>query len=321
MKKNIAVVYGGYSSEFEISVKSGKNISDSLDRNRYNVFDICISPEKWVVLLDGNEYPVDKSDFSFARDGQKIRFDKVYITIHGKPGENGILQAYFELLGIPFSTCSSLVTSIAFDKYACKSYLRGTDVRMAKDVLLRKGAGYSCDKIVEKLGLPMFVKPNNGGSSFGITKVKDARDLPAAISHAFTEDSSIIIEEAVKGRELTCGIYIKDGAPYPLPLIEIVPETDYFDYDAKYLGASKEICPAPVSDDIRKKTQQAAVTIYKELGCKGLVRMDFIEKEGEIYFLEVNITPGMTDASLVPQMVRADGQTFRDFLTYIIEEN
>lgn len=318
--KNIAVVYGGYSSEFEISISSGKNIAKSLDFSLYNVYHVCISKEKWVLLLNGNEYLIDKGDFSATVDGKHISFDKVYITIHGKPGENGIMQAYFELLEIPFTTCSSLVTSIAFDKYSCKSYLKDADVTMAKDVFIRKGLKYDKVSIVTKLGFPMFVKPNSGGSSYGITKVKKIEDLDGAILDAFKEDDTIIIEEAIKGRELTCGVYRKNASVYLLPLIEIVPKTEYFDYEAKYLGASAEICPAPVSKEIWSKVQNVSSHIYEYLGCRGLVRMDFIERDGELYFLEVNITPGMTDASLVPQMVKVDGQNFTDFLTSIIEE-
>lgn len=318
--RTIAVIYGGYSSEADISAKSGKNVAKCLDRDLYDVYEVLLTKKSWSVQLDGCRYEIDKSDFSFTKGGKKTTFDKVFIIIHGDPGENGLLQGYFEMLDIPVAGCSSLVAAIAFDKYACKRYLRDAGIKMAKDVFLRSGDPYRSDEIVSVLGLPVFVKPNNGGSSFGVTKVKKVEDLDAAISDAFSQGDTLIIESAITGREIDCCVY-KDGKGiHALPVIEIVSKNEYFDYEAKYLGASSEICPAPIPDALRDGIQETAMTIFRHLGCKGMVRMDFIASDQGVYFLEVNPNPGMTEASLVPQMVREAGMSVTDFLTLIIEE-
>ena len=327
MKKKIALVYGGDSSEVEISVQSGKNVSSYISRERYDVYEVFLRGASWKVQLygkDGGEaisqVEVDKTDFSFTYNGVKVKFDFAYIMIHGTPGENGLLQGYFEMLGVPFSTCSSFVSAITFDKHSCKRFLDFAGVKMAKDVFLREGHEYSVNSIVKELGLPLFVKPTNGGSSFGITKVKREEELDQAIKSAFKECNSIIIEECITGREMTNGIYRKNGEVVTLPVTEIVTNREFFDYEAKYLGMSNEICPAPISDELTKDIQELTAKIYKYMGCDGLVRIDYIVKGYDIYFLEINTIPGMTAMSLVPAQVRAAGIDMGDFFTALIEE-
>ena len=272
---------------------------------------------------EGAQPEVDKTDFSVMVLGEKVKFDFAYIMQHGAPGETGLLQGYLEMLGVPHSSCSAFVTTVAFDKYSCKSYLRGADyVKLSPDAFIRQGDDVEAfsKKAVEKLGLPLFVKPTNGGSSFGITKVEKADDLPAAVKFAFTEGNTVIVEAAIKSEhELTCAVYTGNDGVKALPVIEIISETGWFDYDAKYNGLSQEVCPAQIPDELAKKIQDISVRIYRHLGCKGLVRMDYISAPDGIYFLEVNIIPGMTNASLVPKMVRAAGMDITGFLTEIIE--
>lgn len=320
-KKTIALIYGGYSSEAEVSVRSGKNVAKNIDKERYDLYEILFSRESWSVMIEGRSpIEVDRADFSFLLDGKRIRFDKVMIMIHGDPGENGLLQAYFDLLSIPYVGCSSITSTLTFDKYASKTYLRDTNVKMAKDVFLRKGDKYSVKEIVNKLGLPIFVKPNDGGSSFGITKVKSLDALDDAIKLAFGEGETVLIEEFIQGVEMTNGIFSSGGNLFVLPVTEIISDNEFFDYQAKYLGASREICPAEIPDSLRNEIQRITKLIYHHFGCRGVVRVDYIVREGEVYFLEINAIPGMTEASLVPQQLRTAGIEMKDFLTMLIED-
>ncbi|MBQ9701738.1 MAG: ATP-grasp domain-containing protein [Bacteroidales bacterium] len=335
--QSIAVIYGSDSSEWEVSCRSGEFTASRIDEFQYDVYEVFARFGQWHLVAmrkansmrqafpEGARPVVDKSDFSVIVLGEKIKFDFAYIMQHGAPGETGLLQGYFEMLGIPHSTCSAFVTTVAFDKYACKSYLRGQNlVKMAPDAVIHIGDDIDAfsSATIEKLGLPLFVKPTRGGSSFGITKVEKAEDLPAAIRFAFTEGELVIVEKAVKSQhELTCGVY-RDGKEIKaLPIIEIVSQTGWFDYDAKYNGLSQEICPAPVSGELTSLVQETSKRIYRYLGCKGLVRMDYLSAEDGLYFLEANIIPGMTNASLVPKMIRTSGQSITDFLTTIIENS
>ena len=275
-----------------------------------------------VTFPEGARPEVDRNDFSVSVYGEKIRLDYVYVMQHGKPGENGQLQGYLEMLGIPFSSCSSFVSALVFDKYSCKSYLRGVDfVRMAPDAFIRKGADEAafCEQTAAKLGFPLFVKPTDGGSSFGISKVHDPKEFATALRYAFSEGDTVIVEKSIKGREVTCAAYFDGSGVRALPVIEIVTDNEYFDYDAKYNGNSREICPAPIPDDLTARIQDATCRIYSHLGCKGVVRVDYIAAEDGLYFLEVNNIPGMTSASLVPKMVRTAGLDMGAFLTTIIE--
>ena len=333
--QSIAVIYGSDSSEWEVSCRSGEFTASRIDEFRYDVYEIFARFGDWKLVAmrkansmrqafpEGAQPVVDKSDFSVMVLGEKIKFDFAYIMQHGAPGETGLLQGYLEMLRIPHSSCSAFVTTVAFDKYSCKSYLRGTHiVKMAPDALVRQGEDVEAfsAQTASNLGLPLFVKPTGGGSSFGITKVEKAEDLPEAIRFAFKESPTVIVEAAVKSEhELTCAAYFDGKDVKTLPVIEIISETGWFDYDAKYNGLSQEVCPAQIPDSLTEQVQEITRQIYRTLGCKGLVRMDYLAAKDGVYFLEVNIIPGMTNASLVPKMVRAAGISITDFLTTIIE--
>lgn len=324
-KKTIALIYGGDSSEYEVSIKSGKHISGHLDRERYNVYEVLMKGADWRVLFsEEKSYLIDKADFSFVITdesgigGKRVKFDKALIMIHGTPGENGLLQAYFEMIGMKFTTCTATVSAISFDKYACKCYLRDTGVKLAKEQFIRRGDSYNAYDIAARMGLPLFVKPNNGGSSFGITKVKHLEDLNDAIESAFKEDESVLVEEYIQGREMTNGVYEYMGELVRLPVTEIISNNEFFDYEAKYLGASKEICPAEITSELSERIINTSHQIYRYLGCRGVVRVDYIVRGDEIYFLEINTVPGMTEMSLVPQQVRAAGMTITEFLNQLL---
>ncbi len=336
-RKKIALIYGGDSSEAEVSVNSGKNVASCIDRAKYIVYEILLKQGSWRVLNPSGEevsqeiamqglgnissvgVEVDKTDFSFTYDGVKTKFDLAYIMIHGTPGEDGLLQGYFEMMGIPHNTCSAFVAALTFDKHSCKRFLDFAGIKLAKDVFIRRGSEYSVDQIVEKLGLPVFVKPTNGGSSFGVTKVKRAEDLKAAVDLVFKEYDSALVEECIVGREVTNGIYTSGKELVKLPVTEIVTDREFFDYQAKYLGESKEICPALMPDELRDRITDTSELIYNYMGCKGLVRMDYIISGEDIYFLEMNAVPGMTAMSLIPGQVKAAGISMQEFCNTLIE--
>lgn len=332
--KKIAVIYGSDSSEWEVSVRSGEFTASQVDGNRFDVYEIFARFGQWsvaayrlkgqerVVLAEAERPAVDKSDFSAVVAGGKVKFDFAYIMQHGAPGENGLMQGYLEMIGVPHSGCNAFVSAITFDKFSCKSYLKDVDfVKCADDMFLRKGEAYDglAQKAVAKLGLPMFVKPTDGGSSFGVTKVKSVEDFDKAVEYAFSEGNMLIAEAAIVGRELTCAVYYNGKENVALPVIEILTENEFFDYEAKYNGHSREVCPAQIPDSLRDQIQEVSKKIYSHLGCAGLVRVDYIASEEGLYFLEVNTIPGMTSASLVPQMVRAAGLSMTDFLSTVID--
>lgn len=336
MKRSIALIYGGNSEEAGISIQSGMNVSRNICREKYDVYEVLLTGVDWRVLNpDGSEVEeglpkrclegaqegvqVNKSDFSFEYGGKRVKFDMAFIMIHGTPGENGLLQGYLEMMGVPYNTCSAYVSAITFDKHSCKRFIEHAGVKMAKDVFLRKGSAYCAQEIVDELGLPVFVKPTNGGSSFGITKVKRVEDLEAAVELAFKEYDSVIIEESIVGRELTNGIYARGEELVKLPVTEIVTSREFFDYQAKYLGESQEICPADIPCELTARIQETTEKIYRYMGCRGLVRMDYIVRGNEIFFLETNTVPGMTPMSLVPAQVRAAGITMEEFFSTLIE--
>ena len=334
--RTVAVMYGSDSSEWEVSCRSGEFVASMIDGFEYDVYEIFARFGKWqlvacrkrnamrVTFPEEARPEVDKNDFSVSVLGEKVRFDFCYIVQHGAPGENGQLQGYLQMLGVPFSSCDCDTSSIAFDKYSCKCYIREQGlVKCAPDAFVRQGADLPafCASVQENLRFPVFVKPTQGGSSFGVTMVKDPSELAAAVQFAFSENPTVLVEQGVHGRELTCAAYRSGNEVKALPLIEIVTENEYFDYDAKYNGHSDEICPAPVSDDLRALVQETTCSIYRALGCKGVVRMDYIACEDGLYFLEVNTIPGMTSASLVPKMVRTAGIDMTSFLSSIIESN
>lgn len=334
--KSIAVIYGSDSSEWEVSCRSGEFTASRIDNEVYAVYEILARFGKWelvayrklnsmrVTLPEGSRPEVDKTDFSVKLMGEKVKFDYAYIMQHGAPGENGLLQGYLEMLGIPFSSPGAFVSSVAFDKYACKSFLRPLElVNLAPDLFIREGdeIGSFCKKVEKSLSFPVFVKPTNGGSSFGITMVKRPEDLASAVKFAFTEGSTVIVEQGISGRELTCAAFFDGNKVTALPVIEIVTENDYFDYDAKYNGHSQEVCPAVITEEEKEKIQTTTASIYSALGCKGVVRVDYILSPEGLYFLEVNTIPGMTGASLVPKMVKAAGLDMTAFLSTVIENS
>lgn len=320
MKKNIAVVYGGDSSEYVVSVKSKVNVYRAIDKSLFNVWTVELkNGQAHVTDEDKVVATVDKADFSFVQDGKKIKFDFVYITIHGTPGENGVLQGYFDLIGMPYSCCGVQSAALTFNKFFCSNFLRSFGVPMAKQMRFFKGDSIDTEAIVAKLGLPVFVKPNSGGSSFGVTVVKTKEAIIPAVETALKESRDILIEEFIDGKEFTCGLVKLKAKSYIFPVTEIIPKNEFFDYDAKYNGQVEEITPARISAELTAQIQQGASEIYDLCECKGIARIDFILKEGTFYFLEVNTTPGMTATSFVPQQIEAMNRSLTDILTEIIQ--
>jgi len=321
MKKNIAIVAGGDSSEVVVSLKSAAGLYSFIDKERYNLFIVSIVGKKWQVEWSETEkIEIDKNDFSFVRNGEKTNFDFAYITIHGTPGENGILQGYFELIGLPYSCCGVLAAALTFNKFACNTYLKSFGVRVSESLLLRAGQSVSNEEVIQKIGLPCFVKPNVGGSSFGVSKVKTAEQIQPAIDKAFAEGEEVMIEAFMSGTEITCGIYKTKKKSVVFPITEVVSQNEFFDFDAKYKGESEEITPARISNSLTDRVQKLTSAIYDILSCKGIVRVDYIISEGEVInLLEVNTTPGMTATSFIPQQVAAAGLDIKDVMMDIIE--
>jgi D-alanine-D-alanine ligase len=321
-KPNIAVIAGGDSSEYVVSVKSGANVMKAVDTAKFTPWLVQMQGKKWEVFQNEIKIAdIDKSDFSFKLNGEKISFDFAYITIHGTPGEDGILQAYFELQKIPYSTCNVHSSSLTFNKWFCNNYLRNLGILMANSLKLTKGDTIDNNAIVEKLGLPIFVKPNAGGSSFGITKVKDAGQLNEAIQKAWKESDEALIEQYIEGHEFTCGVVRLNGEKTVFPITEVIPKNEFFDFEAKYTpGAAEEITPARLPEHLFKKCQHLTAKIYDLCECSGIVRIDFILKDENFYFLEVNTTPGMTATSFIPQQIKAMGSTLQEIISQIIED-
>ncbi|MBP6662588.1 MAG: D-alanine--D-alanine ligase [Paludibacter sp.] len=321
MKKNIAIVAGGDSSEVVVSLKSAAGLYSFMDKERYNLFIVTIVGQTWQVeWSDTEKIAIDKNDFSFTQNGVKTNFDFAYITIHGTPGENGILQGYFDLIGLPYSCCGVLAAAITFNKFTCNQYLKGFGVKVSESLVLRAGQTVSDEEVAQKIGFPCFVKPNVGGSSFGVTKVKSIELVQPAIAHAFAEGEEVMIEAFMAGTEITCGVYKTKNKSHVLPITEVVSENEFFDFDAKYKGQVQEITPARISDALTERVQKLTSAIYDILGCKGIVRIDYIISEGDVInLLEVNTTPGMTATSFIPQQIAAAGMDIKDVMTEIIE--
>lgn len=321
MKKNVVVIAGGNSSEYEVSLKSGNHIFAEIDGERYRKYLMILRQRDWYVWMDGQKYPVDKNDFSFCQGEEKIAFDFAYITIHGSPGENGMLQGYLDMMGIPYSSCNTLGEALTFDKYTCINYLQGFGIRTTQPVMLIRGKAYDREAILKAVGLPCFVKPNAEGSSFGVSKVKTAEAFDQALSLAFEKCREVLVETFIDGTEFTCGLYVAGGKKVIFPVAEVIPKKEFFDYDAKYDSTlSDEIIPARFSEEITEKIQSMASEVYDILRCEGLVRIDGFVSEGEVIMLEVNTTPGMTANSFIPKMARAMGVPLRTILTEIIED-
>ncbi len=320
MKKNVLIIAGGDSSEIVVSLKSAEGIYSFIDKDIYNVYIAILKKGEWMVRLPEGMTPIDKNDFSFMENGECRLCDFAYITIHGTPGENGLLQGYFELLGIPYSSCGVLVSAMTFNKYVCNNYLRGFGIPVANSIRLFNGQTVTDREVTDYLGLPVFIKPNDGGSSFGVTKVKEASAIQPAIAKAFTEGNEVILESYIQGTEVTCGCYKIKGKEVVFPVTEVVTSNEFFDFDAKYNGQVDEITPARISAELTDKIQRRTSRIYDLLDAKGLIRVDYIiPTDGEPRLLEVNTTPGMTTTSFIPQQVRAAGLDIREVMSDIIE--
>jgi D-alanine-D-alanine ligase len=322
MKKNIAIITGGDSSEVVISLKSAEQVRSCLDPEKFESYIVYIRNSDWHVNIEGGgQIPVDRHDFTFKMGRTKIRFDYVFFAMHGPPGENGILQAYFDLLDIPYNTSGVLPLAVTFNKFVCKKFLSGCGIKTSPAILLKKNDKPDAGEILSRTGVPCFVKPNCGGSSFGITKVNDPADLEKALMTALKEDSEILVEQYIKGIELTCGLVKLKERDLIFPVTEIVSKKEFFDYEAKYTaGMSEEITPARVSEEISSGCQAISSKIYSLLNCSGIVRIDFICKDDELYFLELNGIPGMTKESIVPAQIRAYGLTESEVYEMIIRE-
>jgi len=348
MRKKIAIVCGGDSSEHDVSLRSAMGLYGFMDKDRYDVTIVVLDSKQWVVgEIENGELrmencAIDKNDFSYTKDGVKHVFDFAYITIHGTPGENGLLQGYLDMVGVPYSCCGVLAAAMTFNKYACNHYLHGFGIRIARSILVRKNDWSSAsyrqmmkDRVAEELGLPCFIKSNVGGSSFGCSKVKSPDGIIPAIERAFEEGAEVICESYMKGTEVTCGVYKTKEKSVAFPITEVVTKNEFFDYDAKYRGQVDEITPARIPDVVRDRIQAETLRIYDILGANGIIRVDWIitgirnqlriengesgMENWEINLLEVNTTPGMTPTSFIPQQVRAAGLEMRDVLTEIIE--
>ena len=324
-KRNIAIVCGGDSSEHDVSLRSAQGLYSFFDKEKYNIYIVDIKGQDWHVDLQNGEIArIDKNDFSFLLNGKAVLFDYAYITIHGQPGENGLMQSYFELLGIPYSTSGVLVEAMTFDKYVLNNYLRGFGVNVADSILLRRNDTYDEAAIEKRIGMPCFVKPAADGSSFGVSKVKNADQLAPALRVAFMESDEVMVERYLEGTEISQGVYKTKDKSVVLPATEVVTKNEFFDYDAKYNGQVQEITPARLSPETAEAVARETGRIYDILHANGIIRIDYIitkDQEGndKVYMLEINTTPGMTVTSFIPQQVRAAGLDIKDVLTEIVE--
>ncbi len=322
MKRTIAIVAGGDSSEIVVSLHSAQGIYSFIDKEKYDLYIVEMEGKRWeAVLPDGTKTPIDRNDFSFTENGEKKNIDFAYITIHGTPGENGLLQGYFELIGIPYSSCNVLVSAITFNKFTCNQYLKGFGIRVSESMILRQGFENLDEEVINKVGLPCFIKPNAGGSSFGVTKVKTKEEIQPAIEKAFHESNEVMIEAYMEGTEITCGCYKTKNKEVVFPITEVVTDNEFFDYDAKYNGQVDEITPARIPEETAERVRLLTSAIYDILGCSGIIRIDYIITEGgKVNLLEINTTPGMTATSFIPQQVRAAGLDIKEVMTDIIED-
>ena len=321
-KKNVAVVMGGYSDEYRVSLKSGQLIYDSLDRNLYNVYKVVILKDEWYFVDDRDQnLPINKADFSVTMESDfKVKFDVCFNIIHGKPGENGELQAYWDTIGQKYTGCGFYQSALTFNKKDTLAVLSKYGIPSAKSVYLRKGDAYNAEKIIADLGLPLFVKPNQSGSSLGISKVKDKEEFPKAVDFAFAEDDEILIESFLNGMEVSVGVVDFNGETIVLGITEIVPHKEFFDYEAKYEGASEEITPARIDEETRKKVEEIAKKAYNSLGMSGFSRSEFIIMNGIPYMLEMNTNPGFSPTSILPQQAKIYGISIKDLCRNEVEK-
>jgi len=323
MKKNIALVTGGFSGEAAISYKSATTIDNHLDREKFNVYKIDINPNGWFYeLADGKKSEVNKNDFSIQTANGTVKFDAVFIGMHGTPGEDGKLQGYFDTLKIPYTSCDAASSAITFNKRYTVAVAAMAGIHVSRSFHLFKHTAVPLQQIIDGLSFPVFVKPNNGGSSIGMSKVYEAKELEGAIQKAFKEDDQVLVEQMIKGREFTIGVFKTKGNIVALPMTEVMSKKDFFDYEAKYQGASTEVTPAELDETSADKIREAAKKIYAVFNCRGVVRIDFILEENSKYpyMLEINTIPGQSDASIVPQQVKAMGWSLKEFYTKLVEE-
>ncbi len=322
MKKKIAVVFGGYSSEYKISEKSARVIAEHIDRELFEPYMVEITRKSWHVNLKGGGVaPIDKNKFTFITDEVESGFDVAFITIHGTPGEDGKLQSYFDMIGLKYINSGSFGSTLTFNKWACNSFLRAFGIATAKAILIRKGDTPNAIEIADEIGFPCFIKPNGAGSSFGVSKVKTLMQMPEAIAKAFEEDDEVVVESFIAGREITCGLYFDGTEIIPLPPTEIISQNEFFDYGAKYNGESQEVTPAEISAEWTTLIHNTSKSIYRRLGLRGLARIDFmVTEEGVPFLIEVNTTPGFSEQSIVPQQIRAAGMNVTDVLSQLINQ-
>ena len=321
MVRNIALLTGGDSSEWQIALQGAENIGNPLDRSRYSPYTIVLRNGHWTYTApDGTKSELDRNDFTLPVAGRKIKLDYALIVIHGTPGEDGRLQGYLDMMGIPYSSCGFVSSVLTFDKAACKRAVAGSGIHLAKEILLNKTSEIDPAAIIAELGLPLFVKPNASGSSFGVTKVKKQNELLPAITEAFKESDQVLMEEFIEGREISCGVMIAGGKEYIFPITELVCQSEFFDYKAKYQGFSNEITPADLPEAIRKEVNRLTLIAYKRLNCRGVVRIDFIVKGETPYMIEINTIPGMSSHSIIPQQAATMGMSLTELFNLIIDE-
>lgn len=317
--KTIAIIEGGYSHEKVVSLKSAETVFNNIDLKLYTPYKVRIDEEGWFVLINEKKTPINRTDFSFEKENKKITFDVAFIVIHGTPGEDGKLQAYFDMIGLPYTTCGHLASTITFDKYVCNQLLKGFGIKVAEAVLIRKNDAIVSSTIIQKVGLPCFVKPVDGGSSFGVTKVKAEKELETAIKKALEHGTSALVEAFMNGREVTNGIYLSKKGIKVLPITEIITDNEFFDFDAKYLGQSKEITPADLSKELETNIKSITKNIYEILNLKGICRIDYIIVDNQPHLIEINTVPGQSAQSLIPQMAAYEGITLKELFSEVIE--
>jgi D-alanine-D-alanine ligase len=318
---NVAIVCGGDSGEYDVSMKSAGQVFLHLDKEKYNPFLLILSKNGWFCNIYGQDIPVDKDNFSIDIEGTRIKLDLVFNAIHGTPGEDGKLQGYLDMMGIPYTSCGVTTSSLTFNKSFCKKVVASMGVRTANSVHLFRRTVDPIYAVWEEIAFPCFVKPNNGGSSVGMSKVNKADELESALQKAFHEDEEVLVEDFIKGRELTCGVLRSEGKLIAFPITEIISKTEFFDYEAKYNeGLAQEVVPADIPDDVAEKCKSISMNLYEKLNCSGVVRFDYIYSNYEFYFLEVNTVPGLSEQSIVPKMARAHGWTMTELFTKMIEE-
>lgn len=322
MKRNIALITGGWSGEIEISLKSAAVIKNHLDKNIYNVYLIVIEGDNWFYHHDENtKIPVDKNNFSIRVNGHEIRFHCTFIAIHGTPGEDGKLQGYLDMLKIPYTACDVFTSSLTFNKYFTNHIVENLGVKVGKMQIIKTGQDFNQPDIIKSIAFPCFVKPNKGGSSVGISRVNKAEELQSAIEKAFMHDDEVLVQEFIKGREIACGLIRNNDKMVILPLCEIISKKEFFDYEAKYTdGLADEIVPAPINENLTEKFREISVFLYENLNCKGIVRFDYILDGDEFYFLEVNTIPGLSEGSIVPKMANHIGMSIKELFTMMVEE-